>query len=461
MGSQRSATVELHGFFLSLYTQCNKLAVMPKRKKKSFFLPVKASDKQKQSAAASDEEIESDSLSETETRRQEGSKKAKITDLVCEETPQEKRLRLAKQYLSELGETGETDGFHSIGERLQQEALEQSGRLFRELSDVIRLNHSPSYSMGAHKGSITALALSPDETMFFSACKEAALIQWDLTAGIRLNTLNDPRKPSLKRFHSVRILSLAISSDGKLLASGGTEGKVEVWTVSSGEHVHTFSGHRGAVTGLVFRKGSSDLYSASEDKTVKLWNAESHTYIETLFGHESALTGIDSLLTERAVTSGGLDRSVRVWKIAEETQLLYQSSAYAIDCVKFITRDMFVAGSQDGSLYLWGLTKKKPLFVQEKAHEGWISALYTVPNSDVVVSGSNDGYVRVWKLVQSKKCLELSDSLPVRGCVNSILMTYNGDKLVVGAGKEHRLGRWFCDKSAKNVIFMFDFNQRI
>ncbi|KAI6655238.1 U3 small nucleolar RNA-interacting protein 2 isoform X2 [Oopsacas minuta] len=446
---------------------------MPKRKKRSFFLPVKSSDKVKQSkvttTAAGDlsEEIDSDNLSDldTESKRQEDKKKVKKPELVSEETPQEKRLRLAKQYISELGEVGEPDhleqdGFDSIGERLQQEALEQSGRLYRQLSDVIRIDPTPSHSMGAHKGSITALVLSPDETVLFSACKDAVLIKWDLRAAIRLTTFNDPHRSNIKQYHSSRILSLAVSSDGKLLASGGTECKVEIWNVSSCEHIHTFSGHKGAVTGLTFRRGSCDLYSASVDRTVKVWNAESLTYVETLFGHESAITGIDSLHAERAVTSGGLDRSLRVWKIAEETQLLYQSSTSAIDCIKFVTKDMFVAGSQDGSIYLWGVTKKRPLFVQEKAHEGWISSLYAVSSSDVIISGSNDGYVRIWKLDQSKKSLELIHSLPVTGFVNSILMTYNGDKLIIGAGREHRLGRWFCDKSAKNVILILEFNQQ-
>ena len=438
---------------------------MPKRKKRSFFLPVKSSERDRQKAGDLSEEIDSDSLSEREadlgTRDSGGKKKADPG----EETPQQKRLRLAKQYLSELAEGGdpslETEGFQSIGERLQQDALEQSGRSYRELSGVVRLDPTtPPISMGAHRGPVTALALCPDETTFFSACKEAVLIQWDIRACIRLATLNDPRRPGLKRHHAGHILCLAVSSDGRLLASGGTGGKVELWNVSSGEHVHTLLGHKAAVTGLTFRSGTSDLYSASEDKTVKLWNADSHTYVETLFGHESPITGIDSLPSERAVTSGGLDRSVRVWKISEETQLLYQSHTYAVDCVRFLSKELFVAGSQDGALYLWSIAKKRPLCVRKKAHEGWISALSVVPNSDLVLTGSSDGAVRVWGLVQSKRSLELLQSVPVRGFVNSILMTYNGEKLVVGVGREHRLGRWFCDKSAKNVILVFDFNQQ-
>lgn len=41
-------------------------------------------------------------------------------------------------------------------------------------------------------------------------------------------------------------------------------------------------GHRGHVTGLVFRKDSPSLYSASEDRCVKVWNMTDMVYVETL-----------------------------------------------------------------------------------------------------------------------------------------------------------------------------------
>ena len=456
---------------------------MPKRKKRSFFLPVSEDSKKKKKKNVMlnrsadkiedlDEEIDSDSLPDSDadtprdTAGRKGAKKPSgAVALRAEETPQEKRLRLAKQYLSELAEFGgtadgtEQDAHDSIGERLQQEAMEHTGKLCRELCDAVETSacpSSPSSCLGAHRGPITSLALSPDEKSFFSACKEAALIHWDLSAGTRLGTFNDPRKSNLPLFHSRRILCLSASSDGKLLASGGTEGAVELWNVETYGHVHTFRGHKKPVTGVSFRKGSSDLYSCSEDRTVKLWNAESLTYIETLYGHESPITGIDSLSAERAVTSGGLDRSIRVWKIPEETQLMFQSRTSAVDCVNFLNRDVFIAGTQCGSLCLWAVNKKRPLFVEEGAHGGWVSAVCAVPNSDLVLSGSNDGVVKIWRVIPSKKRLEFVRSIPVRGFVNAILMTYNGDKVVVGVGREHRLGRWFCDRLAKNSVLIFD-----
>ncbi len=105
----------------------------------------------------------------------------------------------------------------------------------------------------------------------------------------------------------------------------------------------------------------------------------------------------------------------------------------------------------------------------------WITALRTLPYSDLFVSGSWDGHVRVWKLSEDKKKFaplgvlgsesRLQEAAGVNGnhaedgdtqgapkvvsgIVNDIAVFERGDRgrdglcLVVATGKEIRLGRW-------------------
>ena len=48
-----------------------------------------------------------------------------------------------------------------------------------------------------------------------------------------------------------------------------------------------FPQHRDTVTGLAFRYGTHELFSASFDRTVKLWSLADRAYIDTLYGHQS------------------------------------------------------------------------------------------------------------------------------------------------------------------------------
>merc|ERR1712032_124809 len=121
------------------------------------------------------------------------------------------------------------------------------------------------------------------------------------------------------------VLAVAVSSDGQPLASGDVGKNIHVWSIkeSSLEKLHTFRGHRDAVSGLVFRRGTHTLYSASWDRSVKIWSVDERAYVETLFGHQDKICALDAGSRERCVTAGGRDGSARVWKIVEESQLVF------------------------------------------------------------------------------------------------------------------------------------------
>ncbi len=106
-------------------------------------------------------------------------------------------------------------------------------------------------------------------------------------------------------------------------------------------------------------------------------------HTETLFGHQAEITGLavppGGLLgtevvaggsgKERCVTSGR-DRTARLWKIPEQTQLVFRAAGtvQALECVAAVTEGVYVTGGQDGTLALWSVARKRPLFSLPHAH---------------------------------------------------------------------------------------------
>jgi WD40 repeat protein len=67
-------------------------------------------------------------------------------------------------------------------------------------------------------------------------------------------------------------MSVAFRKDGKRLASGGRDGEVKLWDFPSGQELHAFKGHSGAITGVVFHPDGKQLATSSYDHTVRLWD---------------------------------------------------------------------------------------------------------------------------------------------------------------------------------------------
>ncbi|RUS31507.1 WD40-repeat-containing domain protein [Jimgerdemannia flammicorona] len=430
------------------------------------------------------------------------------------ETAAEKRVRLAKKYLEKIKSDIEVDGFDAadidrdlIAERLRKDANPAGYIVYI----YILLSHRPhpavflqlhfpvdpstAKTCRGHQLSVTSVAISEDGQLLYTGSKDGSIIKWDPKTMKKLYTFPGGRK-GVKAFtgHTDHVLCLAISSDGKYLASGGRDKKVNVWSVKDDKLLCCFSQHKDSVARLVFRKGTNQLYTASHDRTIKLWNVDEQSYIETLFGHQDAITDIDALSREQCVTTGGRDRSARLWKIVEESQLVFRGGAMvkehdgsgrvrymegSLDCVAMIDEENFLSGGDSGSISLWNINRKKPVFtfslahgVQEHASESergipspyWITSLTTLRYSDLFCSGSWDGFIRVWKLADRLRGFSPLTQISVVGVVNDLkLLTTNPGNnmlMIAGMGQEHRLGRWLTVKKAKNGSKIFELKLR-
>ncbi len=74
------------------------------------------------------------------------------------------------------------------------------------------------------------------------------------------------------------------------------------------------------------------------------------------------------------------------------------------------------------------------------------------------LTGSHDGFVRLWKCSNNFRSLKEINAIPVNGFVNALSFTPDGLKLVAAIGQEHRLGRWWRIKEARNSLVVLHLN---
>ncbi|KAL5217026.1 hypothetical protein ABZP36_017710 [Zizania latifolia] len=421
-----------------------------------------------------------------------------------EETAGEKKIRLAKEMLKKVTEAAkrreedeeedededEEAGGKRVAEILLRRQLEESGRKRREFASRVLLpDPEESFKiLVKHRQSVTAVALSKDSDKGFSASKDGVIVHWDVETGKSEKYLwpsenvlvSHHAKPPLSAKRSKQVLSLAVSSDDRYLASGGMDRHIHLWDVRSREHIQAFSGHRGPVSCLAFGLDSSELFSGSFDRKIMQWNAEDRTYMNCLFGHQNEVLTMDALSKDRLLTVAR-DRTMHLWKIPEESQLLFRAPVTAsLECCCFIDDKEFLTGSDDGSVELWSIMRKKPTHIIRNAHpvlydnlssldnnseengihklgsvssaQSWVSAVAARKGSDLAASGAANGSVRLWAIKPDSKGIHPLFDLRLDGFVNSLAIASSGRFIVAGVGQEPRLGRWGHVRSAQNGV---------
>jgi len=393
-----------------------------------------------------------------------------------DETPEEKRLRLAQIYLEELQrkeEENKSVSHEDVNNKLRQKELEESQKLVKFIADKFQSFGEISYHKDKlHNKSLTALAVSPDNSFLFTASKDGCIVKWNLNSHDQKRPKMAIRKKSAAKEkdgknHRSIINTMAISYDGKFLATGDDSKQVYIWKCETFEFVKLFQGHRGPITGLAFARNRNVLYSCSKDSSVKTWDLDQMGYVETLFGHQDSVGCITSGISCDFFTGGSKDGTVRIWRTTDEVQLVFNhSQGGAIECVEKINAELFVTVSDKGQISLWSTRKKTPVCHKQSAHGNdeingtprWISALAILPCSDLIATGSNDGFLRLWKVNSKNKSITQVSQCEVKGFINDLTFTSDGSHIFAAIGQEHRLGRWSKISETKNQVLCIPLN---
>ena len=155
-------------------------------------------------------------------------------------------------------------------------------------------------------------------------------------------------------FQRSQFLAVALSPDGKRVASGGTGRTVRVWDASTGKDISSLAGHRHFVTFVAFSADSKRIISGSGMiGELKVWEPDSETELmsRTEPGFLPALLSPDG---ER-IFLGDLDGVVRVLDASSLQELLTISGGQDELMSLALSSDgrRLASGSTAGTLQIW------------------------------------------------------------------------------------------------------------
>ena len=114
-----------------------------------------------------------------------------------------------------------------------------------------------------HKDEVWSVAVSPNGKYLATGCRDHAIYLWDANMGNLISVL---------RGHTNRVCALAFSPDGKTLASGSYDSAIRIWDLEHRRGRLVLEGHTNSVLSVAFHPDGKTLISGSADCTIKFWD---------------------------------------------------------------------------------------------------------------------------------------------------------------------------------------------
>jgi WD40 repeat protein len=227
---------------------------------------------------------------------------------------------------------------------------------------------------------------------------------------------------------------VAISPDGKWMATGGSSGAF-LWDYQSGTMVHRLERHQAAVTALCFLP-SGVLLTAGRDATIRAWDTASAKELRSFAGHAGAIFDLSFAPDGQTFVSVG-DTTVRVWSF-DTGKLLHTFSfpgegvsqaRFAPDGKRLVTSHLVFTNVVD-SLQLWDLDTERT--IRSFGGDGWVQKLEFVGGGQLVTAKGPQA-VEVWDIATGQLIRPLHGTTQAEIAIQGFLTTTNSSLVVAGS----------------------------
>ena len=255
----------------------------------------------------------------------------------------------------------------------------------------------------AHEGGVNSLALSSDGNILVSGGNDFKTFVWNTKTMEKL-------KGAMKQNDKVN--AVAINANNKYYVSGCSDFKVRLVDIAQGVPIRILAEHTAPVTAVAFNPLNDYIVSGAKDNTLKIWdNTKSKSSVFTLASHTNVITAVAISPDGKRIASAALDNTVKIWDA---------TAGILIQTLDMDSKGVFaLAFSPDGNYLATGGGNNKvsiwdgKSFAKLKELEGMKGQINTVtfsPDVQYVIAGGEDKKILIWHTETGKSIKEIGIS---------------------------------------------------